>query len=157
MSTMDFNDLRADPPRIDEVGREYHEIAAAFDAADEVGQRIEAIRRWNECRIRHDTWGALTGLHYNQDTRNEEYRKAREHRDGMVPKLTELDVAFKRKLLESTHREELTARLGAHLFNLWEADVAAFDPAIEGDRAKESQEAADYTALRASARIEYQG
>jgi M3 family oligoendopeptidase len=160
MEQLDFHDLRATAPDLDDLQREYDEITRAVDAPGGVEERVEAVRRWNDHRKANETWDSLVGLHYNQDTRNEQYKRARDERDErdeLKPRITELDAALKRTILESPHRGEIAERLGEHLFHLWEADVAAFDPAIKEEMVSEAKLGAEYTALRASAAIEYQG
>jgi hypothetical protein len=85
----------------------------------------------NEFREEFERRVAFADLRFNQDTVNEEFKKAREYRDEIAPKFTDLEVTFKRGLLQATYRVELEKKFGMQAFALWEADVMAFDPAIE--------------------------
>jgi M3 family oligoendopeptidase len=154
---IDFHAIEAPAPAYEEIVAEYRQFSAAFDEAAAPAERLAAVARWDACRRRLETWESLTNLRFNQDTRNDEYKRARDYCDELRPKLTELAVAFKRKLLGSGHRAELESHFGRQAFALWEADVLTFDPAIERELVRESKLGAEYTELLASAALEFQG
>jgi len=157
MSQIDFHDIDEPAPVYDDVAEQYRQIESDLDAAASADDRVAAIDRWDALRRRLHTWEALTELRFNQDTRNEEYKKARDHCDELRPKLTDLAVQLKRRLVKSPHRAELEDRLGRHVFDLWEANIATYDPVIEQDMVREAKLEAEYVELLASAAIEFQG
>lgn len=157
MTAFDFDRLQLADPALADVTAEYQAIDASWDAARSADERRAAFDRWDALRRRLETWEAVVHLHFQQDTRNAEYRRAREYCDGLRPQLTELAVNMKRKLMASPHRGELEARFGAHLFNLWKADLLSFDPAIQEDLVRESRLEAEYVELQASAKLEFRG
>lgn len=75
----------------------------------------------------------------------------------MTPKITDLNVGVDRKLLAGPHRADLERHFGPQALALWEAEVKAFDPAIEEDLIREAKLGAEYTELVASAEIEFDG
>jgi M3 family oligoendopeptidase len=152
-----FRDIVAPPPKYEEVAAEHQSIHRDFDAASDVEGRLAALRRWDVLRRRLDTWSSLTQLRFNQDTRNEEYKKARDYADALRPKLMELDVAMKRKLVESPHRSELQGRLGPQAFALWESEITTYDPAIEQEMVREAALESEYVELQAAAQLEFRG
>jgi M3 family oligoendopeptidase len=156
-TSIDFHNIHEPAPRYDDVAAEHREIETEFDGAASTDECLAAVAGWDKLRRRLATWESLTNLHFQQDTRNEEYKRAREYCDELRPKLTDLDVRMKRKLLASPHRGELEQRLGKQAFSLWEADVLTFDPAIEQDLVREAKLEAEYTELLAAAKFEFQG
>lgn len=148
-----IDDLRTPTPQYDAVAAECRQIEAALDAAQSAESAAAAVRRWDDLRRQVETWSALVDLRFNQDTSNAEYKKAREYRDELAPKLTDLEVRIKRKLLASSLRPELEKKLGSQAFALWEADVLAFDPAIEKHLVQEAKLQAEYSELTASAEV----
>ena len=94
-----FRDIVAPAPQFEDVAAEHRAIHGDFDSAKDVEERLTALRRWDDLRRRVETWHSLTNLRFNQDTRNEEYKKARDYADALRPKVMELDVAMKRKLV----------------------------------------------------------
>lgn len=152
-----FEQIEAPAPRYEDIAAAHQEIHRLFDEATDNQGRLEAVRRWDDLRRRLETWNALTNLRFNQDTRNEEYKKARDYCDELRPKLIELDVKFKRKLVESPHRRELQQRIGSQAFALWESEIMTYDPAIEQEMVREAKLEAEYVELLAGAQLEFRG
>jgi len=94
---------------------------------------------------------------FEQDTRNEQYKRDRDYRNELHPKVQELDTRIKRLLLEPARREKLQGVFGEQAFALWKADVLTYDPVIQDDLVRESKLDAQYTELLASAEIEFDG
>jgi len=155
MQIPQYEAMQVPAPVLEELARDYQAIERELDAGAEV--RMEAIRRWDALRRRTATWNSLVQLRFNQDTRNEAYRRARDTADKLEPKLTELDLGLMRKLLRAPCRPELEGELGRHVFALWDAATATYDPVIEEETVRESKLGADYTELLASARFEFRG
>ena len=155
MQTID--DLRVATPQYDAVAAQCREIESLLDGAATADAAAGVIRRWDDLRRQLETWSALVELHFAQDTGNEEFKKAREFRDELAPKLTDLEVRIKRKLLASPLRKELEQKFGRQAFALWEADVLAFDPAIEEQLVQEAKLQAEYSELTASAELTFRG
>jgi hypothetical protein len=99
MTVPEFSAMTAETPTFEGVQAEMQQIHTAFDNAKTDAERVAAFERWNDIKRRNATWGSLVGLHFNQDTRNAEYKKARDYRDKLAPKLTNLQNDFKRKVL----------------------------------------------------------
>ncbi len=152
---MKFKEIRADEPILSDVEDFYRTLRTALSSG--AAQPLDLIREWDEKRKAIGTWSSLVGLHFNQDTRNAEYRAARERRDQMNPKLTEYEVQFKKALLAHPSRPDLEARFGKHIFALWEQSVLLYDPLIEEDLIAEAKYASEYTSLLAEAKLEYSG
>lgn len=157
MNNIDFHSFHVATPTYDQVARECGQLEAQFEGAIQHEDRIAVVHRWDKLRRRLETWNALVNLRFQQDTRNEEYKKAREYADELSPKLVDLEVRMKRKLLGSPHRAELQRSLGSQAFALWEADVLTYDPVIEADMVRESKLQAEYTELLAAAQLDFRG
>jgi M3 family oligoendopeptidase len=154
---MDFRKYEIAAPTYDDVAAEYADIHRALDTAASGAEAVAAVEKWDALRRRLSTWVSLVNIRFHQDTRNEAYKKAREYCDELEPKLTNLAVAMKRRLMESPHRPAIEKRFGSHAFDLWKCDIAAFDPAIETDLVEQAQLVNQFTALLASAKFEFQG
>jgi M3 family oligoendopeptidase len=157
LRTANFDDYTLPAPAYDHVAAQYEQITNALDGAATQAAAIAAVEKWDVLRRRLNTWISLVNIRFSQDTRNEEYVKTREYCDELDPKLTNLAVGVKRLLMDSPHRAALEQRFGRHAFDLWKCDIASFDPAIEGDLVEQSKLVADYQALLASAKFEFQG
>jgi M3 family oligoendopeptidase len=152
-----FSEIQAPTPTIESVAAEYEQLDSDWENSANEEQCQLVIRRWDDLSRRLATWENLVDLRFNQDTSNAEYKQAREYCDELRPKLTDLAVRLKRKLVDSPHREQLESEFGGQAFALWEADVMSFDPRIEDDLVQESKLEAEYTDLLASAKLDFQG
>ena len=157
MSTVDFREYELPAPEYDDVANEYQRLTTQLEAASSGDEAIAAVAQWDVLRRRLATWSQLALIRFSQDTRNEEFKQAREYRDELEPKLTNLAVGFKKRLLASPHRDALARHFGNQAFDLWRCDVASFEPAIEADLAQQSKLEASYTALVATAKFEFRG
>ena len=156
-TVQDYSTFTVEAPALEDVRAEHRAIRDAFESATSTQTRLAAVRRWDDLRRRVETWSQLTNLRFEQDTANVACKAARDFRDEIAPKLTALDIAFKRGLLNHPDRADLERELGAHAFELWANDVLTFDPKIEDDLTRESKLASQYTELIASAELEFQG
>ena len=156
-TTINFADIKVETPTIEKVTAEYARINATLDGAATIADKQQALQQWENLRRRLETWSALTSLHFSQDTTNKAYKQAQEYRDEIQPKLTALEIAMKRRLLNSSDRKELETILGKQAFSLWSADITTFEPAIEADLVEESKLVNQYVELLASAEIEFRG
>ncbi len=157
MTKIDFSEIQIPTPRYEAVAAEYEKLDAAWESAVSVTACCHVIRDWDTVERRLSTWANLVDLRFNQDTSNAEYKQAREYSDELRPRLTDLSVKLKRKIIDSPHKGELASEFGPQAFALWEADVLAFDPKIEDDLVKESKLEAEFTDLLASAKLLFEG
>ncbi|NJL52718.1 MAG: M3 family oligoendopeptidase [Hydrococcus sp. SU_1_0] len=156
-SQINFAEIPTEIPTLEQVTAEYQEINTALDQAQTKSDKEQALQKWEDLRRRLDTWGAMTSLNFSQDTTNEDYQQAQQYSDELRPKLTALEVAMKRRLLNSPSRIELESILGQQAFSLWSADVTTFEPVIEADLVQESKLVNQYVELLASATLEFKG
>ena len=152
-----FDSFKPETPSVDAVGSEYATITAAFNAAGDASGRVAAIQRWDALRIKLGTWQSVVHARFTQDTRNEDYKAAKDQESELSPKFLGPETEFKKMLLKSPHRAELETEFGAQAFRMWENDVITFDPKIEADLVAESKLVSKYTSLKSAAQIPFQG
>ena len=157
MTQPDFEKLHSPTPAFDEVTRQYDKLNQDWNAATSQEERLTVVQQWDQLRKDLETWEALVHLRFNQDTTNSQYQRDREYCDQLRPKLTELAVDLKRKILESSHRASLATTMGQQCFSLWESDVLTYHPSIEQDLVRESELEALYNQLTAGAEISFRG
>lgn len=152
-----FSQMSAETPTFEHLSAEMARIQQAFERAPSADAREAAVQEWNRLRRQTQTWSSLVGLRFNQDTRNPDYKKARDYRDKLGPKLTNLENDFKKKLLKPHFRTELEQRYGKQAFALWECDARSFDPSIEEHQVRISKLGAEYTELLSDAKFNFRG
>ncbi len=146
-----FSAITAPRPDRDSLARDHAAVTTLLDGGDVPA----ALALWDRQRREYDTWSALVHLRFAQDTASETAKADRDYADGLAPEATEHEIAIKRRLLGL--RDAVAPIVGAHALGLWESDLATFDPAIKPDLEEESRLSARYTALLASARIDFRG
>ncbi len=152
-----FDSIRVERPELDKVAALYRSLREQWESASDAAGRLAAFAQWDALRRRLASWTALTRLQFDKDTTNAAYKAEREYLDEISPKLTALETEMQRLLLTSPHRSDIERQLGSHLLMLWEADVAAFTPAIEADLTREANLETQYTELTAAARLNIDG
>lgn len=157
MPADDFTQYTVAAPQYDDVASHYEQLTAALDAAATPDEALDVVCRWDALRRSLSTWSTLVNIRFNQDTRNPDYITAREYSDEIAPKLTNLAVDMKRRLMASPFAGAIADRVGRQAFDLWKCDLASFDPIIEEDLVRQSQLTNEYTSLLASARFEFEG
>ena len=152
-----FADMNEPEPDYGALAKSYKGLESSLDRAKTVDDWLATVDEWDSLRRQIVTWHSLTHLRFQQDTQNGDYREGRERCDELTPRISELDVRIKKRLLASEHREAIEARLGTQAFSLWAADISAFDPVIQDDLVAESRLEAKYTELMASAKLSFRG
>lgn len=143
-------------PDMDAVARQYRDFERALESGSP-SSWLTTFRAWDDVRRGLDTWASLTHVRFTQDTRDQRARAALEQRDELAPTLTGYDVALKRRFVGSSERRQLESNLGEHVFRLWEADLATFDPLVEADLVVESKLVSEYTRLLAGITVAFDG
>jgi M3 family oligoendopeptidase len=151
-----MSDLAFPTPTRDSLAASAAAIHALLDRHDPAA-RAEALAAWEQLRRTWESWSSMVHLRFSQNTQDAEARAARDYADALDPEVTELDVAFQRRLLDDPDQAGLVALVGDHAPALWRADLESFDPEIKPDLEAESQLSARYTELIAGAHIAIDG
>lgn len=156
-ATSKFESISPAKPTADGIASRYQACHHALDNAGTAAARVDVVRHWDQLMRELDTWESLTDLHFSQDTRNESYREAQNCLDELKPKLTDMAVTWKKRLLQEPLCSELREAFGDQAIAIWTADVASFDPAMEAALVAESKVESQYTELLAGAEVVFQG
>jgi M3 family oligoendopeptidase len=154
---MDFADITAPTPTAEAVASRYAELEAALAAAKSETEALAVVKAWDDYRRELGTWESLVDLRFNQDTRNEAYKRDRDLCDQLRPKFTDGEVRFKRTLITGPWRAAIEKKFGRQAIAIWEANLKTFEQAIENDLIQEAKLQSEYTELTASARFPFRG
>jgi M3 family oligoendopeptidase len=149
-----FADISVTTPTRDSLARRYWDIEQALDEGSDAGLR-RALADWDWLRRELDSWQAMVGLRFHQDTADAQARADRDYADSLVPEATGFEIALKRRLL--AERDRVEPLIGDHALRLWETDVTTFEPAIAADLEREAKTVARYTELMSAAKISIGG
>lgn len=152
-----FQDLPYVRPQIDQIEAEFKKLLEALKNAASADAQIEVIKDVNKIRNHFMTMASLCSVRHTIDTRDEYYEKEQEYMDEISPIFEGLNSEFYEILLSSPYRNELEAIWGKQFFNLAELQAKTFKPEIIEDLQMENKLTSQYTKLRASAKIEFDG
>ncbi|MGE0433384.1 MAG: hypothetical protein AB7S36_14080, partial [Planctomycetota bacterium] len=144
-------------PDMDELRSQHGRLLEQFDAAGSAAGQRAAILDWQAWRREVGTQRSLANVRFRQDTADEAVKAEKEFFDEVGPVLREWGVEYSRKVLASPHRKAFEAEWGKLFLDILAVDVASFEPAIADEMREESKLANEYTALCASAKIEFEG
>ncbi len=148
-----FDEIALDTPSRESLAAHY----AAVEAMLDLGGRTEALAAWDATRREHASWTTMALIRFFQDPETPEPTAGRALADALKPAAQGHDVAVTRRLLADPDRAGLEQEAGAHAVELWQADVATFDPVIADRLEEESRLEARYTELTSSARLQVEG
>ncbi|QDH16298.1 M3 family oligoendopeptidase [Swingsia samuiensis] len=121
------------------------------------GQREEGLKAFDQVRREYESWSSYVHLQFSRNTQDEQAKADQEYADKLTPIALDYEIKTKKRLLSDADRSGLERILTPHVVKLWEADVTTFDARIAQDIEEESRLTAEYTALLASAQIEFDG
>ncbi len=148
-----FSDLSFPRPDEASLKARYADISSLLDR----GQREEALKAFDAVRREYESWASHVHLQFSRNTQDETAKTDRDYADRLSPVATDHEVIIKKRLLADPDRAGLEALLTPHVVHLWEADTTTFDPRISTDLEEEARLTGEYTALLASAKIDFDG
>jgi M3 family oligoendopeptidase len=152
-----FDNITIPNPTFDKIAKDYEELMAALDRTYDTDSRIAVVQRWDQICRQFCTWCVFVEIKFKQDTANEKFQANLSYRDEMQPKVTELEIAIKRRFLKEPFRKDIESKFNKQIIALWESDILTYEPVIQDDLIAESKLKAQYTSLKAAAELQFKG
>ena len=152
-----FETFQYQRPDLDSVTVHFKAQLKAFEQA---GSLEEQGLYLNELIRLREAFGSMYNLcliRHTLDTRDAFYEAENNYFDECLPDFEALNDNFYRTLLQSPFRAELEHKYGSHLFVLAELALKTFQPAIQKDLQEENALSTEYTKLKATAQLEFEG
>lgn len=154
---MKFNDYKYQRPSIDEAKASFEALLNEFKEATSFEAQDEVMTRINTLRNNLESMYVLVSIRHSVDTTDEFYEKENEFMDEFNPIYEGLISEYYQALVESKFRSQLEEKWGKHIFVLADLTLKTFKPEIIELLQKENKLASEYTKLRASAKIMFEG
>ena len=151
---MTFASYTAPQPDLESTRLQYVEFHNRLTAATSAADCLSLIADWDSVLCQFKEWVNITYIRFHQDTSNESCKAEMDTVDAISPKFADLETKLKQALLDSPFRKEIGV---PQLFARWECNTRSFAPVIEEDLAAEAKLQSEYTALTASAEVDFQG
>lgn len=151
-------DIAAVSSRYDVLHRQLDqlELESALDG-DAVVAVVAIVHEWDALLCELSEWYAVTLIRFQQDTADPGSKAANAVLDSEWPQFVDLATKMKRRLAASSFKEAISQATAPTLMALWQCDGRAFDTVITDDQAQEAKLGSEYTALTASAKIDFGG
>ena len=152
-----FQDFVYERPNLEAIQAEIANLLTSFNTATSADQQNVFMSQINKIRSRFMTMAAICSVRHTIDTLDEFYEKENDYIDQIGPVLEGYVSEFYTALLSSPFRAELEAKWGSQLFKIAELQAKTFKPEIIEDLQLENKLCSQYTKLRASAKINFEG
>ncbi|MBS4538632.1 M3 family oligoendopeptidase [Clostridium sp. D2Q-11] len=152
-----FSDYKYERPNMESLEKGFNELIEKFNSADCSETQNSIMKEINNLRNTFETMENLVLIRHTIDTNDEFYDKEKDFMDDATPTYQGLVSKFYKALTESKFRGELEKKWGKQIFSIADLQLKTFAPEIIEDLKKENKLSSQYTKLRASAKIEFEG
>jgi M3 family oligoendopeptidase len=152
-----FKEYHYQRPDIGRLETEWQHLLTGFDRAGSPESQAEIIAAINTLRNDFETMANLVQIRHTANTLDPEYSRENDYLDEIQPFYEGLVNQYYRSLINSPHRPTLEKKWGRQLFRLAELKLRTFTPKVVADLQNENKLTSQYTKLRASARIRFEG
>lgn len=152
-----FKDYVYERPDMDKLSKQFNELFAIFDSAESIDAQNEIISKINKLRSKFETMQTLVDIRYSINTTDEFYEKEKEFIDEVSPIYDGFIDSYYKLLVKSKLRKELEKVWGKQIFRIAELKLKTFSPEIIEELQKENKLVSQYSKLKASAKIIFEG
>lgn len=132
-------------------------FAKAMREAKDEKEALSIVKKHNKAMDKLSNEATHVEVLYSLDTTNKKYEKAMNVLNEGMPLIQNAETAFQKAVVESPYRPYLEEKLGAFLFQIYEASLKSFDEAIIPEATQENVLSMKYRALMSSINVEYKG
>jgi M3 family oligoendopeptidase len=154
---MKFSDFQYVRPNIDQVKEDFNDLLKKFESAASYEEQSEIITSLNKMRQEFDSMQNICYIRHTIDTTDKYYEEEQNFFDNNTPVYQELVTQYYKKLSQSKYKSELRNKWGDQLFAIAEMSAKNISAEVIEDLKKENQLASEYTKLKASAKIDFDG
>ncbi len=154
---MKFNDYEYKRPDIEKVKVKFSALLEEFNNAETFLKQSEVMENINDLRNNIETMFTLVSIRHSVDTTDKFYETENDFVDENGPVLQGLVVDYYKALVVSKFRSELENKWGKQIFTIADLELQTFKPEVLELLQKENKLSSEYTKLRASAKIMFDG
>jgi len=149
--------MKYERPDLTETGKEFKNLVAELKTAESFESADEAMIKINNLRNSFDTMRVMAFINYSLDTNNEQFIKEQDYFDNNVPLFADLTNNYFAALTTSIFKNNFIEKYGKQLIAISEMVMKSFSPEIVEQLQKENHLNSEYTKLKASAKIMFDG
>ncbi len=152
-----FKEYHYQRPDLEHFKAEFHRLMKQFEHAESFAAQDRVISEINRLRNEFETMGTLVHIRHSLDTADEYYDQENNFFDEANPIYEGLITEYYRALVGSPYRPALEEKWGRQVFRIADLKLKTFAPEIVEDLQQENKLSSQYTKLRASAQIMFEG
>ncbi|HBF38363.1 MAG TPA: M3 family oligoendopeptidase [Firmicutes bacterium] len=152
-----FKEYHYQRPDMEHFKAEFQGLLKQFEHAESFAVQNQIISAINHLRNEFETMGTLVHIRHSMDTTDKYYDGENEYFDETDPIYDGFIDQYYRLLVDSRYRPALEEKWGRQLFRIAELKLKTFAPEIVTDLQQENKLTSQYTKLRASAKIVFEG
>ncbi|AKL94775.1 oligoendopeptidase F [Clostridium aceticum] len=152
-----FKDYQYKRPDMEKLQKEFESLLNEFDSASSFSIQDCIMKEINVLRSQFETMEALVHIRHTIDTTNEYYEKENDFIDEVKPIYEGLINKYYQSLTTSKYKNQLEDKWGQQLFRIAEIQLKTFSDEVIQDLQQENKLTSQYTKLRASAKIMFEG
>ena len=152
-----FTEIKYKKINLEKTQNELRALTKEFKDAESFKEQDAAFKKINKYIDNLQTNMTVGEVRYTIDTTNKTNIKNQEELDNISPLLSVEFNKFNKELVNAKFRKELEAKYGEHLFKMTETALEAFDEKIVPELQEQNKLCSEYSALLASAKIEFRG
>lgn len=154
---MKLSEMPYSRPDMAALENNFGALITAFADAKSADEQMQLIDSINDLRNDFDTNWQLASIRYSIDTTIEANQEEKDWFDSNSPVFQKLVNEYYIVLSNSQYRNELKAEYGVQLFDIAELTAKTISEEILPDLKQENQLVSEYTKLKASAQIDFEG
>lgn len=152
-----FKDFKYERPDFEEINTKANALLDTLEVCDNAQEFISLFHQINQIRNDVSTMSVLSSIRHTIDTSDEFYNAENDYWDEYAPLYAVIDNRLSKIALSKPYREELLKEIPSTYFQLAECAVKSFDERIIPLLQQENKLTSQYSKLKASARIEFDG
>lgn len=152
-----FKDFKYERPDMTKIEKDFDVLLKQFDDAETAIEQDQIMKHISDLRSYFETMITIVEIRHTIDTTDEFYEREHDYCDEMRPVYEGLVSRFYQSLVNSKFKTELKEKWGDQLFKIAEMQMKTFSPEIIEDLKQENKLSSQYTKLRASAKIIFDG
>lgn len=152
-----FTEMQYAPIEMDAWEKDFYQNLERFKSAEFLQDKLLVLNEINQLRNDFETMRVLSSTRHSIDTVDAYYDAQNQLFDTIAPQFEQAIDALYGALLDDPLADLLEKALGSHLFQLMRLKRSTFNPAIMGMLETENKLVSDYTKLRSSIRIAFEG
>jgi len=154
---MKFSEMTYKRPDMEELKKDFEQLTADFKAAKTGEEQFDVHKRYYEVIKHFSTQSTLCSIRHSINTEDEFYKAEQEFFDEQGPVCEGLINKYKEAVFASPFRDYLVSKIGPVAFKNMELKLKSFDEKIVPLMQEENALSTGYSALLASAKIDWEG